>query len=289
MPKLTEIAGLQEVVNVDFDNLPDQFTIRTPLPQPGAGYVFKLPIVNANDDQWIADLMNDEKQARIGYSFSEGKEFRILDAPGDKSLIGQELRGRITNVEKKWDEEKSAASPFAHLLHAAFGLNLTGRPNLDYAKALIAVSGRAFAAGLQWTAYCNPKRDIYIPEDKEAGIEGGVQKGTPGCGQRYAQKQRTNKKSGEITLQIPRDPVTGKYEEMFLCAGANCQALVRCFSDFQNFQPAPEEFKALRAPKVAEPKVEERAAEKVEGAPASAGSSPAAESKPAKKVVAAAQ
>lgn len=258
MPKLSEIVGLDEGVDVDFSNLPDQFSLRNPLPQPGAGYVFRLPSISPNDDNWIPDLTNDDNKPRIGYSFSEGKELILLQAPGitaggpGSEILGQAIRWRLTNQEKSWDAEKSAASPMAHLIYHAFGIELPkGAPNSSWVKALIAISGRAFGGTVNWTAYCNPKRDIYMPADEDRGIEGGQVKGHPGCGQRYALKQRTNKKTAEVTMAIPRDASTGKYEERFLCAGIvsgeQCPALVSCFLDIQNFRECPEEFKHLRA------------------------------------------
>lgn len=256
MPKLSEIAGLDEAVQVDFSNLPDQFSIRNPLPQPGAGYVFRFPTISPDDDNWIADLTNDSKVPRIGYSFSDGKELILLAAPGGPNAenLGMPVRWRLTNIERKFgDDDKSPVSPMAHMLAHSFKLDLTGKTNKSYIQALIAISGRAFGAGVNWTGYCNKERDIYVPADEETGQEGGQIAGHKGCGTRYALKQRKNKKTGELTLAIPRGE-DGKFQERFLCAGmvqgVQCPALVSCFLDLQNFQPSPDEFKHLKASQV---------------------------------------
>lgn len=247
MPKLSDLVGLdQSAGEIDFANLPEQFGIRTPIPQPGAGYVFRMPSITQDDDNWIANLQNGDSQPRIGYSFNDGKELVLLALPGTTEGVGNPVRFRLTNIERKFDEAKSAASPMAHLFAHSFSLDLTGKKNVDYVKALLAISGMAFGATVNWTARCSPDRDIYRPEDEENGVQAGVVEGHKGCGQRYALKQRTNKKSGEVTLAIPRGD-TGQYLSNFLCATPNCPALISCFVELQNFQPAPDDFKHLKA------------------------------------------
>jgi hypothetical protein len=291
MPKLSDLAGALDVSagDIDFSNLPDQFGIRTPIPQPGAGYVFRFPTITQNDDNWLADLQNGDSQPRIGYAFNEGKELTILQVPGGQDGVGNPVRWRLTNIERKFDEEKSAASAMAHLFKHAFGLDLTGEKNVAYAKALLAVSGRAFGGTVNWTGYCNKERDIYRPEQEEekdaagniiqAAHEGGVVEGHKGCGQRYALKQRTNKKTGEVTLAVPKDD-QGRYLPYFLCASENCPAQISMFVELQNFVECPPEFKKLKG---AAPE----APVKVEGgngAEAHAAPAPAAPAKPAQTV-----
>lgn len=240
MAKLGDVQGLDVRISkeeVDYSNLPEQFGIRNPLPQPGPGYVLRFPTITPNDDNWIDGLENEAGKPRIGYEFKDGKELLIVQAPAGEG-VGQALRFRITNVERKFgtnNEDKSATSALAFLLQASFGLDLTGKSNGEYAKALIGLSGKTFSTTVNWTAYCNPKREVYVAATDDT--EGGKLEGSSGCGQRYALKKRTNKATGEIVEAIPK--VDGKYVDRFLCASEECPAFIMAFLELQNYKPAP--------------------------------------------------
>lgn len=266
MAKLADVQGLDVRISkeeVDYQNLPEQFGIRTPLPQPGPGYVLRMPTITPNDDNWLDGLENGDGKPRIGYEFKEGKELLILQAPAGEG-VGQALRFRITNQERKFgkdSEEKSAASGLSYLLSGSFGLDLTGKSNKEYAQALIALSGKSFMATVNWTAYCNPKREIYVAATDES--EGGKIEGSSGCGQRYALKQRTNKSTGEIVLNVPKDG-EGRYVDRFICASENCNAFIMAFLELQNYKPA----QGVGAQQVTQGKPQNVAS--VKGAPAQA-------------------
>lgn len=222
-----------EAVPVDFGTLPDQFSSREPLPQPAKGIVFKMQPVSLEDPIWDEIQTNNGPRVAVTFDPKKNKGLVIQKFPGDR-YVGQQLRARISNKEREAREEgESAASDMAYLIRAAKGNDLSGQPTMEYAKEIVRLSkaGATFRADLEYSARCDPERDIY-GLNKDSGEE-EVLKDVKGCGQRYGMRAFTNKRTGDKTKQVPRDG-QGEWQERFQCS---CGAIISVFPNLRNFQP----------------------------------------------------
>lgn len=240
MKNFNDLGFGDEPVAVDFDNLPEQFTVRDPLPQPGAGYEFRLPLITLNDDRW--DTVNrGDGGKRLSYSFREGKSLVISKSPRDPKEVGYNVPWWVSNNEQEWNEGEGASSDLAYLLAAVLGpdevAKLSNAPNIVYAKALCSASTKEFAARVVWNANCNEKNDIYRVKVDEAGnvVESGTVAGKKGCGRKYAQAARVNKKTGKQTLLLPKDPDTGLWAQTFDCP---CGGRIWVNVNLREFKPS---------------------------------------------------
>jgi hypothetical protein len=261
MAKLSEIKATLDLApeGVDFENLPEQFAGRDPLPQPGKGVIIQLPQVsNMLDlDTWAEEETESGNRVAVIFGGKEAGQtaLRTIKHPTDPASEGGTFRWRASNAEKKWDEEDGqASSTMAYLLRAVDPeINLPeGSTNMDYINAIAAAHGRFFKASVLWTGACNPKGNKYVwspEEEKPVEMEGHL-----GCGQRYEMKQRTVKrgKSPGVRLAIPHEEVeqtddegnvslvtTDRYAERWTCSGkgGKCGAYLGAFIELRNIQP----------------------------------------------------
>lgn len=241
MSKFSDLEGAsqsQDVVPVDFNNLPEQFSMREPLPQPGKGYVFKVSPISLEDDIW--DEIQTEAGIRIAVQLDPktGRGLIIQQSPSG-GYVGQQVRCRVSNQERTWeDNEAGPSSDMAYLIRALKGQDLSNKPSIEYAKELVRLSKLPvlFSADLEFTGRCSPDRDIFaIDPDTE---EGAVQEGVKGCGQRYAMQARKNRRTQELTKKIPQDG-SGVWQQRFECASPKCKALIGVFVNLRNYQQYP--------------------------------------------------
>jgi len=232
MSKFTDLKFTEkEKVAVDFSKLKERGPRMAP-PQPGHGYIFQLPKISLESDIW--EEIETEAGRRLGVSFRDGAELILVTSPLEPSENGGLIGWRADNVERKFSDDQDPFSKLALLLKAAGNVDLTDASSVEYAKALVALSGKRFSASITWNARCSPDRDIYRV-DPETG-NGEVMVGVVGCGQRYGMKQKVNKKTGEEQLAFPKDPETGKLATRFLCATETCEGSISPFVDLQNFR-----------------------------------------------------
>lgn len=225
-----------EAVPVDFKNVPDQFSTREPLPQPAKGIVFKMQPVSLEDSIWDEIQTDNGPRVAVTLDPKKNKGLVIQKYPGDR-YIGQQLRARISNKERaaREDDESGPSSDMAYLIMAAKGNDLSGQPTMAYAQEIVRLSkaGATFRADLEYSARCDPERDIF-GENAEGETE--VLKDVKGCGQRYGMRAYTNRRTGEKTKGVPRDGA-GEWQERFECASPGCKAIISVFANLRNFQP----------------------------------------------------
>lgn len=227
----------QDPVPVDFGNLPEQFSMREPLPQPGKGYVWKMQPISLEDDIW--EELQTDAGPRIAVTLNPGTgRGLIIQQSPTGNFIGQQVRARFSNKERDWEgNEAGPGSDMAYLIRALRGADLSNKPSMAYAQELVRLSktNTLFSADLEFSGQCNPKNDIY--KINPATDEAEEVPGTKGCGQRYAMQQRKNKRTGEVTKKIPQDG-NGVWQQRFEC---KCGALVGMFANLTNFQKYPPE------------------------------------------------
>lgn len=221
-PSINELGLSNDKVggDVDFDNLPEQFGGGRELLTPGS-YRFRLP--STKDLQVVWDKFIASVGERINAIFNNEHPLIIVQSPGG-TMNDQPYQTRISNVERARGKEKIQVSDMDYLLKA---LGFTGKKpttNAAYAAALVQFGGKEFGGDIEWSWYCNDKKNIWA-EDGQGGtkeIEGHL-----GCGTRYYMKD------------VPKDPTTGLYPERIICQGNNgqCGASVRAFDQISRFRP----------------------------------------------------
>jgi hypothetical protein len=152
--------------------------------------------------------------------------------------IGDNFDWFVSNMERRVRDDEPAGSDMAFLL-AALNLIPNSRNQHAWVKAIIKAGGRAFMGDITYEAFCDPTRPIWRTE--EGAERGGPVEGTQGCGQRYRLRMGTkpDRKTGKVTMAIPRDMETGAYYTRFLCV---CEAEIFSRARIQNIQKAPAEF-----------------------------------------------
>lgn len=230
MPKFSDMKFTdKDRVPVNFATLKERGPRAAP-PQPGHGYIWQLPKITLEDDNW--DEKETEAGRRLVYNFRDGKELLLVTSPINPTEQGTLHGWQASNEERKFSDDQDAFSKLAFMLKAIGGFDLSDGSNVDYARALVSLSGKRFQSSVTWTARCSPDRDIYRI-NPETGA-GEVVEGLKGCGQRYGLKAKVNKKTGEETLAFPKDD-QGLWATRFECVEP-CEASISPFLDLYNFR-----------------------------------------------------
>lgn len=213
MANINDLGLIDEPIAVDPDDLPEAVGGVRNLPQPGT-YRFRIPTTVA---EVYATVQTVERGQRI-----------LADFSGVHSLVmvpsGQPFAARISNVERKIKDKLT--SDMAWMLVDAFGWKGPLPNSSAYIHALNEQAGKEFVADVEWQSSCNPKREIFK--------DGKVQKGSAGCGARFALRAYPRKDGGEV-FQIPKAP-GGAWVDEFSCP--KCSAVVRAFGQLTRFQAA---------------------------------------------------
>ena len=249
--KLGEVANAEPIA-VDIATAPEQIGNWAPLPQPGRGYLFQLPVISADHD---VDEIESDKGARVAVRFGGRKEgmnypdpLLVLAGPDDQA-IGNPLSVRLSNEERSFGGPEDEAGSQLFYLLMAFGEDMSHKGNADYLNALMAHGGEKFKADLGWTGRCSEDRDIYMV-NPDTG-EGAVQEGVKGCGTRFSSRPTKTNRKGVTTWQAPREIDDegkeipgGRFLERFNCT---CNARISLFPELNNFQPDPEKAEEIKA------------------------------------------
>jgi len=186
-----------------------------PLPRPGT-HKFQLP----GDLTSIWETVDSDKGQRVAAVFADENALSVL------GLGGQTFRSRISTVERPRGKEKKLASDMSYLLRALEDQSAP-RKSSEFIKALNAHAGEEFRADVEWGAFCNPAKDIFVSGSGRA-------EGKKGCGQRYGMRDY-DRKDGTKVVQIPRHD-DGTWAEEFDCGTPGCGATIRCFGQLTNFR-----------------------------------------------------
>ena len=115
-----------------------------------------------------------------------------------------------------------------YLLRDAFGITAKPPTNAAYAQTLMKQAKREFTADIEWSWYCNEKKDIRTDNGQGGTM---VVEGQPGCGQRYYQKDV------EKVPSNPEDPNSPKvFPVRITCGSPGCGANVRAFANLVRFR-----------------------------------------------------
>ena len=205
----------EQVGDVDFDNLPEGGGFPKP-PQPGT-YRFTLP--SEFSGKMFQTVQDPEGGARVKVVFEDDKQLKM---EGNKSF-----RTQLSNVARARGKEGTKVSDLALLLKKGLGEESAPTSNVGYAQALARHAGESFIADIEWSAKCNPARDIYK--------EGKKQEGTKGCGTEFRMEAYT-KKDGKVVYAIPQQ--NGQWLDEFECPNPACKAIVRAFANVSRFKSA---------------------------------------------------
>lgn len=241
------------------DEVPEQRGEFRPNPVPG-WWVLRLPAdVRALwDIQEAADPREpkgtDKKVQRVKIRFDDNDSpLEILAAPpgGDPNYpVGAGLGGTVSNLErrrgKKDDEDAPLVSDMYYFLEAlghdmeALRAELKKQPkkaNQLWAQAVNQHGGGELKIKTTWSAQCRADKVRYIWETNDAGEYTGNSVEDPeqgkGCGERV------------YMGKIPKGE-DGKPLERFACPKCNTDgtgAVIRAFSQFDQFRPVPVEEK----------------------------------------------
>lgn len=208
---INELNLGNEKLGIDYGQIPEETGEYTPPIQPGS-YVFALP---TNLDS-IWETIDRGGQQRVQAVFHNDDALTVF-------LHGDETRSFsawINNHPFPRNKEKIEVSDMTYLIRV-LEPSATPQTNPEFVAALQRHAGEKFKANVTWSAYCNPKKDIYMEVADEAGeTTVQVQEGTKGCTTNYYQNA------------IPRDD-KGMFVDTFTCT--ECNAVVRAFPKLRKF------------------------------------------------------
>lgn len=217
--------GKDELEGTDFDQIPENIGMSYPdPPQPGK-YRFRLPAAGVMKTIW-AKVESEKYGDRINAIFEDDSALQIVQSPNGEHN-GEEFRWRCSNIPRERTKEKILVSDMDLILRA---LGVTARPktNAAYAQALVKQAGREFAADVEFSYNCNPKKEIYVDDGT-----GGQQKvdGKLGCGTRYYQRDVSKE------LSDPNDPSSPRVQPLRItCGNPECGASIRAFPNLTGFK-----------------------------------------------------
>jgi len=207
--------GLKEekLPELTYDDMPD-FGAFTPPPQPGK-YRFKLPM----DLSRVYDTFDANEKQHLQVIFDKDAPLQIMQAK-DASLVGEPFQVRLNSMPRKRGDVE--ASDLDYLLKA---LGEKSKPTTlkGYAQKLGEHRGQEFTAEINYSWYCNDKKNIWAQDAQGKRQEVENQKG---CGRKYYQADKTKK--DEQKIQRLED---GTYPLEVACS---CGALVRAFANLDN-------------------------------------------------------
>lgn len=203
----------KEEIPIDYEHVPEQFTVGAPPLQPGT-YHFQLPPTNIMEDianfatgskggGWRETIRGDKQ--RVSYAFDAEHPLTVTWAQSslNANAVGTIWRGWISNAERnrgRNGEPEQLVSDMLFLLR--FGLNdatlKKGATNEDYIKALISHAGEQFQADNEFSAFAKPGT-----VKRFRAADGSVVE-DPG-GSKYDAKINYYQKD------IEKDPATGLY------------------------------------------------------------------------------
>jgi hypothetical protein len=130
----------------------------------------------------------------------------------------------ISNVPRARGKDKLRISDMDYLL-SALGEKSVPRTNAEYAHTLMKYAGQEVLVDVEWSARCNPERNIRQYDESGTPVE---VEGMAGCGRKFYQRD------------IPKNE--GIYMETFTCdlARQPCPegpAILRCFANPAYFRP----------------------------------------------------
>jgi len=218
MSNLNELNLSDEAVDVDVDNMPEQFGGGGFIdPQPG-DYVFSMP----KDVTFKPMLIGNAE--RINAEFIGGNGFKMES--------GERFTTRLSNMSRgRKDGPKGAA--LAYLLQA---VGFSGRlvTNLDYGHGVewAIEKQKSFKAYVEWRFYCNPNK----PRRIAAEVDGRTKliedpAGTKGCGRSFGETAYV-KGNGDKVNAIPTNG-SGELTQSFKCV---CGGAIRIFPELINFR-----------------------------------------------------
>lgn len=209
MANLNDLELNDDVVpEINPEDMKEQRGGRTEPLYPG-DYLFTLP------SEFDFKPVETDKGQRVAVVFREDKALQTPAGP---------VNTQISNVERvivDFDtKEESLVNDFGFLLKA-LGFKGPLKTNRDYAQALSEFPGAKFLGTIEWSAYCNPKREKYVDGEKQEDT---------GCGARYGQKSY-KKRNGEVVTAIPK--ADGKFASTFTCS---CGAELNVFQNIQRIR-----------------------------------------------------
>lgn len=238
-----------EEVEVDVNDLPQEFSDIREVPQPGKGYVFQFPKITTTEPIFSKFEVGqgDDARQRFAVNLREARRDEegfpahplvIVRSPFTDPITKQDrfkgvtVNYRISNAEQQLREGEKKGSEMAFLLVNGFGVKPADNKQSTWVKALVSVGGKQFMADVDWDAYCSEKRDKWAI-DPETGLTSRVE-GEVGCGTRYRrQAGKKPDKRGKWTVQLPRDEDTGEWIPRFECS---CGAVLSVFVRLRRYR-----------------------------------------------------
>lgn len=204
-------------------------------PQPGP-YRFQCPASIENCFDIIEVAVKDgegkvvngadgkpQTYQRVNVIFAEANALTIIQAPSKSKVVGEPFRTRISNVERNRFIGKNQTVKVPDLLYLlrVFDPGVRPRTNEEYIQLCLKLLPNAiFGADIEWTGFCNPKKDARFRFDDEKGgfvyeeaKEEGATENKKGCGLHVYQKDWPHDANGYAAraqcLAGGVDPQTG--------------------------------------------------------------------------------
>jgi hypothetical protein len=214
----------------DADEVPDQVREFVPTPPPGAGYVLQFP---GKDGFGMSEFETTEgpdkkpcKRVKVLFGMGEGEPLTIAGVPMDvdEAQIGQPFRWAVTNVGRnraRRGQPTLLVSEMYYLLKALGTPPQKGWTNKQYAEAMLKLANKYVMSTIEWNAYCNPKKAIWVSGEEGKLVEVPEQMG---CGKGLYQKDFAKAPKGE----------DGSWQRFIKCP--NCPAVLRANTGLTAFQ-----------------------------------------------------
>ncbi len=206
----------------DLGALPEQMGGWSPPPQPGT-FRFALPAAKLLTEENFEEY-ETEAGKFLRMIFNNDAPLTITQAPkGREDHVGEPFLNRLSTQPRKRGKGDDAplASDAAYLIRA---LGETDRPSSPkaWAACILKHAGEEFTADIEWSWYCNPKRNIYTADGEGGRME---VEDKQGCKARYYQDNQVKKGEEGYPLEID-------------CGGndGECGALVRAFANLTRFK-----------------------------------------------------
>lgn len=218
----------QPVAEIDYANLPEEFSSAPPPPYPGT-YRFKLP---GKDSLAVVWQTFDSKNADGGDGPQCVTAVFDKDDPlvitGGSEKVGEPFTCRINNRPRnraRKGEPEMLVSDGTYLLRALDPTKkVKNYDNKGFITAVVAQGGKEFVADVEWSTYCSDQKQAYY-EDESGNLQPWVDEDGGehmGCGERY---YMNNWVRGE----------DGKYKPRLVC---KCGASLRPFAGLRQFKTA---------------------------------------------------
>lgn len=214
-------------------------------PQPGS-YRFRMPValencfdlveVTQKDGEGKPVLGPDGKALtyqRVNLILDGPNALVITQSPGGKRT-GEPFTTRISNIERPRFAGKGATVKVSDMTYLLRAVAPDARPRtnqefIDLCTQLL--SNREFGADVEWSGFCNDKKDAYFQFEAEDGGGGvvyetakaeGTSENVKGCGTRVYQSKWPHDANG--------------YAERMQCPKPGCGAWLRPFAQLVRFK-----------------------------------------------------